>query len=184
VLQSQELRRFPAAEAGQGAAADATHFYAIVNNRIGKYDKRTGAKVGEWSGPRSTFPHLNSCAVIARELVCAMSNFPRVPMASSVEVFDPATMTHKRSTSLGLGYGSLTWLDRRDGFWWAAYANYDEKGGEPGRDHRFTAFMKYDDRFQPVASWVFPDSVLERFKPTSSSGGGWGSDGLLYVSGP
>lgn len=182
-LQAQELRRFKAAEAGQGVAVDERRFYAIVNNSIGKYDRRTGEKLGEWSAPRSLFPHLNSCEVIARELICAHSNFPAVPMASSVEVFDPETMTHRRSLSLGLGYGSLTWLTRRDGAWWAAYANYDERGGEPGRDHRFTSLVKHDDRFQRLESWVFPESVLARFKPTSSSGGAWGRDGLLYVTG-
>lgn len=183
MLQAEELRRFPAAEAGQGAAVDARHFYAIVNSRIGKYDKTTGAKVAEWSGERREFPHLNSCAVLERELVCAHSNFPAVPMASSVEVFDPVRLTHKRSLSLGPEYGSLTWLDRRNGFWWAAYANYDERGGEPGRDHRFASLVKFDDRFQRVEAWVFPESVLARFKPTASSGGAWGEDGLLYVGG-
>jgi hypothetical protein len=183
VLQAQELRRFKAAEAGQGRAVDARHFYAIVNSRIGKYDKRTGAKVGEWSGERFFFPHLNSCAVFNAELVCAHSNFPAVPMVSSIETFDPAAMTHKRSLSLGPEYGSLTWLDRRDGFWWAGYANYDERGGEPGRDHRFGPVVKFDDRFQRVEAWIFPETVLARFKPTATSGGAWGEDGLLYVTG-
>jgi len=183
VLQAEELRRFPAAEAGQGAAVDADSFYAIVNSRIGRYDKRTGAKRAEWSDPERLLRHLNSCAVIAAELVCANSNFPAVPMASSVEVFDPTTLTHKRSLSLGHGRGSLTWLDRKDGFWWAAFANYDDKGGEPGRNHRFASVVKFDDRFRQVEAWLFPDSVLARFAPTASSGGGWGPDGRLYVAG-
>jgi hypothetical protein len=29
----------------------------------------------------------------------------------------------------------------------------------------------------------FPETVLDRFKPRSSSGGAWGRDGLLYVTG-
>ena len=28
---------------------------------------------------------------------------------------------------------ALTGLDRHDGSWWACFANYDAKGGEPGR---------------------------------------------------
>jgi hypothetical protein len=183
VLVATEVRRLPAPEARQGAAADDAHIYAVNNNSLGKYDKRTGAKVGAWSGPRSLFPHLNGCGAIGGELVCAHSNYPRIPMASSVEVFDPKTMTHKRSRSLGMGYGSLTWLDRRDGSWWAGFANYDGRGGEPGRDHRFTALVRFDDAFRATGSWIYPDSVLERFKPSSSSGGVWGPDGLLYVSG-
>ena len=42
----QELRRFKAAEARQAVAVDAHHFYAIGNREIGKYDKRTGERVG------------------------------------------------------------------------------------------------------------------------------------------
>ncbi len=183
VLQATELRRLPAPEARQGAAVDARHVYAVNNNSIGKYDKRTGAKVGAWAGARSLFPHINSCGVLAAELVCAHSNYPRIPMASSVEVFDPRAMTHKRSLSLGVGYGSLTWLDRREGAWWAGFANYDGRGGEPGRDHRFTSVVRFDDRFRATGSWIFPETVLERFKPSSSSGGAWGPDGLLYVTG-
>lgn len=177
-----ELRRLPAAEARQGAAVDAHHVYAINNTEIGKYDKRTGRRVAGWSGAPGAFTHLNSCAVFDAELVCAHSNYPGVPMASSVETFDTRTLTHTRSLSLGRGYGSLTWLDRRDGFWWAAYANYDARGGEPGRDGRFTTLVKHDDRFQPLESWSFPASVLERFLPSSTSGGAWGANGRLYVS--
>ena len=39
----------------------------------------------EAAGDPDRFPHLNSCAAIARELVCASSNYPSTPMASSVE---------------------------------------------------------------------------------------------------
>ncbi len=38
-LQATFLAAFPAAEAGQGAAADEEYFYAIVNSAIGKYQK-------------------------------------------------------------------------------------------------------------------------------------------------
>jgi len=180
---AEVVRRYKAPEATQGVAVDARHFYAVANSRIAKYDKATGERVAEWSGDRARFPHINSCAVIGRELVCAASNFPETPMTSSVEVFDPARMVHLRTLSLGQQIGSLTWIDRKDGFWWAAFANYDGKGGEPNRGSGYTQFVKFDDQWRRLEAWSFPASVVERFRPMSSSGGGWGADGLLYVTG-
>lgn len=182
-LAATEIRRWPAFEARQGVAVDGAHFYAIVNFLIGKYDKATGRRVAEWVGDRLRITHLNSCAVIARELVCAHSNFPQVPMASSVEFYDPATMRHLRSVPLGIVDGSLTWIERHGGKWWAGFANYDAKGGEPGRDHRFTQVVTFDDQWRRIGGYRFPDSVLESFAPLSNSGGSWGDDGLLYVTG-
>lgn len=182
-LAATEVRRWPAPEARQGVAVDARHFYAVVNSAIGKYDKATGRRVGEWIGDRLRLTHINSCAVIGAELVCANSNFPQVPMASSVEFFDPAGMRHLRSVPLGIADGSLTWIERHGGRWWAGFANYDEKGGEPGRDHRFTQIVTFDDQWRRIGGYRFPDSVLERFAPLSNSGGSWGDDGLLYVTG-
>lgn len=180
---AQTLSRLPAPEANQGVAADGTYVYAVGNSEIGKYDRKTGQKVAEWKGDPETFPHLNSCAVIARELVCASSNYPATPMASTVEVFDPDAMVHKRSIPLGQQPGSLTWVDRKDNAWWACFANYDGRGGEAGRDHRFTTLLRFDDRWKVTGAWMFPASVLEKFKPRSSSGGVWGADGRLYVTG-
>ena len=183
VLQSETIRRYKAPEASQGVAVDARHFYAVSNSRIAKYGKVSGTKISEWTGERARFPHLNSCEIIGSELVCANSNFPDVPMTSSVEFFDPVRMVHLRTASLGQQVGSLTWVDRRDGAWFAAFANYDERGGEPGRDHRFSQLVQYDDQWRRMQAWSFPAGVLARFKPTSSSGGGFGDDGLLYVTG-
>jgi len=180
---AETLSRLPAPEANQGVAVDAGFVYAIDNSEIAKYDRATGAKVAAWAGDPTTFPHLNSCAVIGAELVCASSNYPAVPMQGSVEVFDPQRMVHLRSVTPNPQPGSLTWVDRRDGAWWACFANYDGRGGEPGRDHRFTTLLRFDDRWRVTGVWTFPDTVLARFKPRSSSGGAWGADGRLYVTG-
>ncbi len=183
---SEVIRRYPAPEARQGVAVDAQYIYAVSNWTIAKYDKRTGERVAIWEGDKSEFPHINSCTVIELEtarLVCASSNFPAVPQWSSVEFFDPTTLRHVRSVPLGPGRGSLTWVERRDGAWWALFANYDGKGGEPPRDHRHTVLIRFDDEWRQTWSWSFPASVLERFAPMSSSGGGWGPDGRLYVTG-
>lgn len=104
-------------------------------------------------------------------------------MTSSIVWFDTGRMVHIRSRSLGLGRGSLTWLDWHAGSWWACFANYDGKGGEPGRDHRYTTLVRFSPAFEDQGAWVFPQDVLERFAPHSSSGGIWGDDGLLYVTG-
>lgn len=180
---AETLRRIPAPEARQGVAVGPRDVYAVANYRIARYDKRTGEKRAGWEGAPERFPHINSCALIARELVCAASNFPQVPQASSVEVFDPQTLAHKRSVSLGMQIGSLTWVDWHDGAWWAMFANYDAKGGEPQRDHRYTQLVRFDPQWRRTESWALPRQVLDRIAPMSISGGGWGPDGRLYLSG-
>ncbi len=43
--------------------------------------------------------------------------------------------------------------------------------------------MKLDDQWRQLEGWTLPDAVLERMAPMSNSGGGWGDDGLLYLTG-
>jgi hypothetical protein len=184
---AEVMRRYPAPEARQGVAVDADFIYAVSNSTIAKYDKGSGKRVSVWEGDQAQFPHINSCTVIkvdaAPRLVCANSNFPEVPQWSTVEFFDPTTLRHLRTVSLGHGRGSITWVERRNDAWWVAFANYDGKGGEPPRDHRHTVLIRFDDEWRQTQSWTFPSKVLERFAPMSSSGGGWGPDGRLYVTG-
>lgn len=180
---AQVISRLPAPEAGQGVAVDAGFIYAVDNSQIAKYDRRTGEKVAQFKGDPARFPHMNSCAVIGRELICAASNYPATPMDSRVEVFDPSTLSHLRTIPLGRQPGSLTFVDRRDGAWWAGFANYDGRGGEPGRDHTFTTVIRFDDQWRPLARWTFPPEVLARMAPRSASGGALGADGRLYVTG-
>ncbi|MFS0773190.1 hypothetical protein [Sphingomonas sp. 1P08PE] len=180
---AQTIRRLPAPEARQGAAVGARDIYAIANYRIARYDKRTGERRASWEGDKTRYPHINSCAVIARDLVCASSSYPAVPQWSSVEFFDPGTLVHRRTIALAHAPGSLTWVDRHDGAWWAMFANYDARGGEPNRDHRYTMLVRYDDEWRATQSWLLPPSILERIAPMSISGGGWGPDGRLYVTG-
>jgi len=180
---AETLRRLPAPEARQGVAVGPASLYAVANYRIARYNKASGARLALWEGDPGRYPHINSCAVIGADLVCAASNYPAVPQASSVEFFDPLTLAHRRTVSLGQGIGSLTWVDRHAGAWWATFANYDGKGGEPGRDHRYTLLVKFDDAWRRSESWSFPASVLDRLAPMSVSGGGWGPDDRLYVTG-
>jgi hypothetical protein len=180
--QAETVRRYDAG-ATQGAAVGPADVYAVSNSRIVRFDKKTGARRAEWIGDRARFPHINACAVVGRELVCASSNFPATPQVSTVEVFDAQALAHKRSVSLGLGTGSVTWVDRHAGAWWVMFANYDGKGGEPPRDHRHTTLVKFDDQWRRLEAWALPASILERIAPMSISGGGWGPDGRLYLSG-
>nr|WP_218145737.1 hypothetical protein [Sphingobium sp. YR768] len=175
--------RLPAPEARQGVASDGIHVYAIDNDRIGKYVIATGQRIAQWQGERRLFPHMNSCTVAGRELVCAASNYPAVPQTSAIEIFDTKTLHHLRTVSLGFGPGSLTVLDRHAGKWWAVYANYAGKGGEPNRDYRYTLLVRMDDVFRQEAAWTFPQQVLARFAPFSCSGASWSADGRLYVTG-
>ncbi len=178
-----ELRRLDAAEAHQGVAAGTSSVYAIDNSRIGRYDKASGRRLAGWNGDPAEFKHINSCIVRARQLVCALSNYPNTPMASKILWFDAETLKLIRVRELKGGFGSLTWIDWRNGSWWACFANYDGKGGEPGRDHHDTVLVRYSPTFAVRGTYKFPSSVLARFAPRSSSGGAWGRDGLLYVTG-
>lgn len=176
-------RRIPAPEARQGAASDGRFVFAIDNYRIGKYSIATGRRVASWSGNPKRFPHINSCTLVARELVCAASNYPAIPHLNSVEFFDAGRLIHRRSVSLGVGPGSLTAMDRHRGQWWAVFANYDRRGGQPGRDHRSTLLVRMDDAFRQLKAWTFPPTVLQRLAPNSVSGASWTADGRLAVTG-
>lgn len=177
------IRRFEAPEARQGVAVGRKFFYAVDDSTLAKYRRSDGKRIAVWNGDPARFPHINSCAVVGRELVCAASNYPALPMRSSVEVFDPVRLKHLRTIPLGDQPGSLTSVTRRAGAWWASFANYDGKGGTPGRTHLQTVCVKFDDQWRTLGTWRFPAEVLARFRPFSASGSVWGDDGLLYVTG-
>jgi len=178
------VSRWPAPEARQGVAVDATAFYAIDNRAIGKYDKASGKKILEWTaGPDEPFVHMNGGIVIGDELLCPHSNYPSVPMVSSIEVFDTATLRHKRTQSLGVGRGSITWLDFHQGSWWVAFAHYTMRGGEPGKGSEMTTLRRFDAEWREQESWSFPPEVVGKWAGMSSSGGVWGPDDRLYTTG-
>ncbi len=175
--------RLEAPEADQGVASDGTFIYAVDNSEIGKYAAETGERVAGFAGDAEAFPHMNSCAVVERDLVCAASNYPKTPHAGRVEFFRASDLRHERTVVLPDNPGSLTVLDRHDGRWWAVFANYDGRGGVPGQDHTATLLVRLDDDFRVERSWTLPSTVLERLAPFSISGGSWGRDGLFYASG-
>jgi hypothetical protein len=184
VARLEVVRRYPAAEARQAVAVDADHFYAIDNRTIGRYEKASGKRTGAWAGPADgAIGHLNSGVVLDGRLYAAHSNYPGVPMWSSIEIFDAASLEHIGSHSFGIAPGSATWIDHRDGHWWVAFAHYAGQGGAPGKGPEWTELVVFDDAWRRIAGYAFPPPVVERFAGYSTSGGAWGPDGLLYVSG-
>jgi hypothetical protein len=183
-LRATELARWPVRGANQGVAVDADYFYGIGNFVVTKQRKSTGERVAEWIGLRGgPIIHLNGGHVVDGQLILAHSNFPQLPMASSIEVYDTATLQPVASTSLGIRLGSLTWAERRDGVWWACFANYNDAGTTPGFDQRWSHIGRFNDAWQPLDSWLFPPEVVATWGKSSCSGGSWGPDGLLYVTG-
>lgn len=180
----EPLLVFQAPDADQGVAVDDKFLYIIANTVVAKHDKFTGTMVKRWEADKRTpLIHLNSGMVKDGRLYCAHSNYPRLPMTSSIEIWDTNTLDHIGSHSFGITDGSLTWMDWHDGHWWACFAHYDGKGGYPDKDHTWTRVVQYDTRWNALQSWRFPSKVLQRFKPHSCSGGAWGPEGLLYVTG-
>ena len=181
---SREIARFKAAEANQGVAVDNEFFYAITNRQIGKYRKSDGSRVDGWKDDKDgPFIHLNAGYVKDGQLICAHSNFPGVPMLSSVEIWDTKTMKHIGSHSLGMGPGSLTWTAEKDGVNYACFADYAGKSGNPGKGPAYTQLIRYDDQWRQTGGWGFPTELVTKFGSSSASCGAFGPGGLLYVTG-
>ena len=183
----EQIAEFAIPEANQGIGVDEKHFYAIDNRAIAKYDKKTGKLVKKWSGEKDgPIIHLDSAMLMDGKIYCAHSNYPQWPMTSSVEVWDAETLEHVGSHSFGIDRGSLTWIDYHDGHWWMTFANYDRPFG-PNKTpygHKIaTQMVKMTKDFRVVQAWVMPKAILDRFEEMSNSGGSWGPDGFLYLSG-
>lgn len=81
---------------------------------------------------------------------------------------------------------SLTWTDHDDGAWRGTFANYDKvQDGqtEPYGRTDNTLLVRMNDDFDVVSSWIFPADLVDRFRPMSNSGGSWGPDGRLHITG-
>lgn len=182
-----QIAEFAIPEANQGIGVDQRHFYAIDDRAIGKYDKKTGKLVKRWAGEKGgPIIHLDSAMVMDGRIYCAHSNYPEWPMTSSVEIWDAETLEHVGSHSFGIDRGSLTWMDFHDGHWWMTFANYDRPFGPNKTPYGYkvaTQVVKMTPDFRVVQAWVLPKAILDRFEQMSNSGGSWGPDGFLYLSG-
>jgi hypothetical protein len=208
-----EVARFDIPAANQGVAVDEHFFYAVDNQVITKHDKVTGKEVArwEWAGDPAKNPiiHLDGGTVIDGKLYGAHSNYSEWPMTSSIEVWDVNTMTHIGTHSFGIQFGSCTWVDWYNGSWWVCFANYDAKKAHPDPNDpgsynvapglestrksvqapygykRNTLIVQYTPDWQFVEAWTLPPEILmnEHTGDMSTSGGSWGPDGYLYITG-
>ena len=183
----QQIAEFAVPEANQGIGVDEKYFYAVDNQAIAKYEKRTGKLVAKWEGPKDgPIIHLDSAMLMDGKIYCAHSNWNEWPMTSSVEIWDAETMQHIGNHSFGINWGSLTWVDFYNGYWWATFANYDVPYGPNKTPYGYkaaTQMVKFTADFRYLESWVLPKAILDKFESMSNSGGSWGPDGYLYLSG-
>ncbi|MDX2066549.1 MAG: hypothetical protein SFX74_12490 [Fimbriimonadaceae bacterium] len=177
------VRRYAAPEARQAVAVDREFFYAITNRTIAKYRKRDGQRVATWTDETGKIAHMNSGIVLDRKVYCCNSNYPNTPMQSSIEVFDTASLRHERSLAFGIDAGSLTWLERFDGTYWAVFGHYNGKGGEPGKLNDRTVLVKLDREYRRVGGYAFPKSVIDRWDGMTCSGGVWHPNGFFITTG-
>ena len=182
-----QTAEFDVPEANQGIGVDENYFYAIDNRTIAKYDKKSGKLVDKWEGAKDgPIIHLDSAVVLDGKIYCAHSNWDEWPMASSIEIWDAKTLKHIGNHSFGIHWGSATWIDLHDGYWWVVFANYDRPFGPNGSPYGYkaaTTLVKFDERWQWMEAWTLPKKILERLEEMSNSGGSWGPDGNLYLSG-
>lgn len=183
----EQVGEFNIPEANQGVGVDANHFYAVDNQIIAKYDKKTGKLVKKWQGDKAgPVLHFDSAMVMDGKLYLAHSNYPDWPMTSSLEIFNAETLEPVGTHSFGIRWGSLTWADWHDGHWWMTFANYDRLLG-PNKTpygHKVnTVMVKFTRDLQAVESWTLPKVLLDKFEDMSNSGGSWGPDGSLYLTG-
>jgi hypothetical protein len=187
-ITAEFVKSFPAVQARQAVAVDGEHFYAINNHTIVKYEKATGKEVLTFEGgTEGPFTHLDSGVVVDGKLYAAHSNYPDWPMASSVEIFDAGTLQPVATYSFGIERGSLTWLDRDPrGNWWGAFANYNrvfDKSPLAYGNKFATQIVRFGPDWRVAEAWVLPDALVEKFGDMSNSGGSFGPDGRLYITG-
>ena len=183
------LQRYSSADAYQGIAVDAEYFYTINNRQISRHRKDSGTLVNRWNDAGNLavpLIHLDSGVIVAGQLIAAHSNYPRWPMRSSLEFFDADSLTFSHRVDFGIMLGSMTWADYYDGQWWGAYANYDivQVGMlRPYGGTRNTVVVRFDAQYNVQQQWRLPDEIVQRVSPMSNSGGSWGADGFLYLTG-
>lgn len=179
----ETIQTFKTREARQGIAVDKGYFYTINSKSICKYEKKSGELITEWKDTSKSIIHFDGGVIVDEKLYCAHSNFPGIPMTSSIEVFTAGNLEHVYSHSFGIKYGSCTWADYYHNHWWVCFANYDQFERQTNQNTAWTLLVKFDVNWNEKDSWTFPENVLSEFKPMSCSGGSWGPDGNLYITG-
>ncbi len=159
-------------------------FYAIGNHAVAKYDKVSGKRLDGWECERGRpLIHLNSGVVRAGVLYCAHSNYPGVPMVSSIEMWDTTTLRHNGSHSFGIFAGLATWVDFHQGHRYVCFGHYANRAAEPNRDPRWTTLIQFDEVWTPRQSWVYPDEVLAKLGQYTISGGVFTPGETIFCTG-
>jgi hypothetical protein len=185
VYPAEVMSSFDAPEARQGIAVDDAFIYVINNANIIKLDKTDGQVVMGWRSGSDAIIHLDGGMILDGTLYAAHSNYPASPMLNSVEVRRASNLNPVATVPIAAP-GSLTWLDRHDGAWWAGFGNYDiipDGQSKPYGGTDNTRIARLNDTFGIEQSWSLPQELLSRLRPMSNSGGSWGADGYLYLSG-
>lgn len=178
---SVELQRYKAPQAKQGVVADKEHFIVFSNDSMVKYDKATGKVVQAFYSDK--LKHLNSGIIHDGKIYCAHSNYPSIPMWSSIEIWDEKTLTHIDNHSFGIENGSCTWMDIYKGFYYVMFAHYANPGKmEPGKDVSWSQLVKYDMDWHRVGGWVLPPALVQKLTPYSLSGGVITANGEILCS--
>lgn len=122
--------------------------------------------------------HFDGAMVMDGKLYAPHSNYPAWPMTSSLEIFDADTLQHVGTHSFGINWGSLTWVDFHDGYWWMVFANYDQPYGPDKSKSQATSstpsYNQFTTNFQMVEAWTLPRSIIDKFDVMSNSGGSVG----------
>lgn len=184
--QFEALRQFPSPAAHQGVAVDAEFFYAISNRVVAKHRKSNGELLIRWEAtPDYPLIHMNHGVVHDGVLYVAHSNFPHKPATSSIELFDPQTLKHIGSHSFGIAQGSLNWIDFHEGTWFGVFVHYSSPNMafDPTTGTSATRLVEFDKDWRIRQNWVFPKELTDLWEPASNSGGGFGPDGRIYLSG-
>ncbi len=181
----EEVSRFHAPQATQGVAVGPDHLYAIGTLSVAKYDRKSLELQAEWSSERGgPIVHFNAGFVLGNQLVVAHSNYPEIPMTGSVEWFDTETLQPSGTHSFGAYFGSVTWVLRHEEAWWVCFAHYGNRAAEPNRDPNWTSLVRFDDQWRRTGGWVFPSELMAHLGGQFTlSGGGFGPEGFLYVTG-
>ena len=167
----KETRRFASRQAVQAAVAYQQFVYAIDSRSITKHERCSGKAVAESTGKAV---HLNSGLVWRGKILCAHSNYPRLPEQSQVMTLDPKTMQLSSWRDFGDYGGSLTWIVRRNGNWLCNFARYEDRNHE-------TFLVEFNDNFAEIRRWRYPTEVISKLGKYSLSGGVWFKDRLLVT---
>ena len=181
--QVKTLNRFQNPNARQAVAVDDQHLYVINNAAIDKVNKNDLSLMASWQDSTGHVAHLNSGIIVGDTLYCAASNYPQVPMTSSVEIFATDPLRHIGSHSFGIFKGSCTWVLKKNGYWWAFFAHYENKAQSENKGVEWSSLVKFDPAWRPIASWTLPEVLLEKLRPYSLSGGIFIHQDQLLVTG-